>query len=120
MHCTPCNITWGLNKSIPFGCKASSQVDIPKAGGVRDRPKATKIPIFTNHIKDEKHIVGWIIIENNIMTIEFLKGHEVTRDKMQDTFGCAAGQILQQTNYPNVKAEDQRIRIFRVTSWGYQ
>lgn len=136
IHCAQCSLTWMKGTVIPDKCRALTQLALPGADGkpttllippklsradtefekqkdkYRDH-SAVEIPIFRDHQKNIENHVGCIRIQGKIVTIEFKKPFEPTLEKMQNIFGCAAGQILQQTS-------DGRIKLFRVTSWGYK
>ena len=129
MHCGPCSLTWEKNESVPAKCRAYEQLALPGVEGKstsllipprspqKDKykdPSVVEIPIFRDHQKNIENHVGCIRVSpGGMVTIEFKKPFEPTHAKMQELFGCAAGQILQQT-------DDGRIKLFRVMSWGYK
>ena len=113
-HCVRCALNWDEGQPIPGRCQAFHNAKRQKLA--KTEPGATEIPILLNHKKTAKSIVGWIRIKNRVMTIEFNKGFEPNHAKMQDLFGCAAGNILQEIEVDGEK----RIKLFRVQSWGYK
>jgi len=99
----------GIPRNGPLGSPSAK----PEKLSNSNHQYEIKIPIFKNHVRQEDHVVGWIKIKNMTMFIEFNDGHEPTYSKMQDLFGCAAGNVIRQT-------KDKRIKLFRVTAWGYK
>ena len=107
------------NANVKDRVKIDKQI-VERAMLAKRNRAVTEIPIFLNHKQNAKNIVGWIRVENHVMVVHFERGFEPSLEKMQDLFGCVAGNVMEWAEPMANEEPKTRIKKFHVMSWGWK